>query len=121
MTERLEMLLGTRIRVLSPSKRSLVTVISESQKTGDSRRLSSTDKEILALSLDLGYELVTDDYSLQNLASKLGVPFRSFNQKGIKEVVTWKAQCTGCGKIFSAEVEECDICGKATKMKRAKE
>ncbi len=120
MGDRLELLLGTRIRVLSPSKRSLVTVMSESEKTGDSRRLSSTDKEVLALSLELGYELVTDDYSLQNLASVLGIPFRGLNQKGISTVVSWESRCTGCGKVFGADVEECDICGKPTKMKRAK-
>ena len=64
MGERLEMLLATKIRVSSPSKRSLDRVFKESETTGDSRRLSMTDKELLALALDLGYELLSDDYSI---------------------------------------------------------
>src|SRR5512137_2793654 len=62
MSERLEMLLATKIRVLSPSERSMKRVSKEAERTGDSRRLSETDKELLALALDLGYELLSDDY-----------------------------------------------------------
>jgi UPF0271 protein len=120
MEERLELLLATKLSVLSPSKRSLVRVISEGERTGDSRRLSSTDKEVLALALDLGYELLTDDYSLQNLAAALGIPFKGLNQKEIRRVVSWEARCVGCGKAFDAEVRECDVCGSPTKMRSTK-
>ncbi|UCE92113.1 MAG: nucleic acid-binding protein [Methanobacteriota archaeon] len=120
MEDRLDLLLETRVRVLSPSKHSLVRVISEGERTGDSRRLSSTDKEVLALALDLGYEIVTDDYSVQNLASALGIAFRGLEQKEIRSVVTWKAKCRGCGKVFDADVQECDVCGSPTSMKGGK-
>ena len=120
MEERLEMLLATRIRVLSPGKHSLTTVISEGERTGDARRLSATDKEVLALALELGYELVTDDYSVQNLASALGVRFRGVEQEGIARVISWKSKCVGCGKIFDAEIRECDVCGSPTKMKSSR-
>jgi UPF0271 protein len=118
MGERLELLLATRLRVSSPSKRSLERVIKEAEKTGDSRRLSITDKEILALALDLGYELLTDDYSIQNLARVIGVPCRGIDQKGIAEVFEWQAKCIGCGKVFPADVRQCDICGSQTKTRR---
>lgn len=118
MGDRLEMLLATRVKVLSPGRRSLSKVVAKGEETGDSRRLSSTDKEILALAMELGYEIVSDDYSLQNLASVLGIPFRSFDQRGIKEVMEWEAKCLGCGKRFPADVHECDICGSATKSTR---
>ena len=120
MEERLELLLATRIRVLSPSNGSLATVVSEGEKTGDARRLSTTDREVLALALELGYELVTDDYSVQNLASVLGVQFRGIEQQGITRVISWKCKCVGCGKTFDAEVKECDVCGCQTKMKRSR-
>ncbi len=120
MAQRLELLLATRIRVSSPSKRSLAKVESESQRTGDSTRLSETDKEILALALDLGYQLLTDDYSIQNLATVLGVPYRGFDQKGITKVLEWESKCGGCGKVFSAEVKECDVCGHPTRMRSRK-
>ena len=120
MEERLELLLATRVTVLSPSKHSLAKVISEGERTGDARRLSATDKELLALALELGYELVTDDYSVQNLASALGVRFKGIEQKGITRVISWKSRCVGCGKVFDAEVAECDVCGSSTKMKSSR-
>lgn len=118
MGERLEMLLATKVRVLSPGVRSLQRVNREAERTGDSRRLSETDKELLALALDLGYELISDDYSIQNLARVLGVPCRGMDQKGIAEVFEWQARCRGCGKMFSADVRVCDVCGSGTKVRR---
>jgi len=118
MGDRLELLLATKIRVSSPSKRSLDRVFKESEMTGDSRRLSMTDKELLALALDLGYELLSDDYSIQNIAKVLGVPCKGVDQKGISEVFEWQAKCIGCGKIFAADVRQCDVCGSQTKTRR---
>ncbi len=120
MKDRLELLLATRVKVLSPSKRSLARVLAESEKTGDSRRLSSTDKEVLALALDLSYQLVTDDYSIQNTAEVLGVPYKGIEQEGIRRVMHWGSRCVGCGKRFDSDVAECDICGSKTKTARRK-
>jgi UPF0271 protein len=120
MSARLELLMATRVRVSSPSDRSLRKVSVESEKTGDSRRLSEADKELLALALDLGYELITDDYSIQNLARAMGIPARGFDQKGITEVFEWQARCKGCGKLFPADVRVCDVCGTETRTRRKK-
>jgi UPF0271 protein len=120
MSARLELLMATRVRVSSPSDRSLRKVSEESEKTGDSRRLSEADKELLALALDLGYELITDDYSIQNLARAMGIPARGFDQKGIAEVFEWQAKCKGCGKLFPADVRICDVCGTETRTRRKK-
>jgi UPF0271 protein len=118
MGGRLEMLLETKIKVSSPTEQSMQRVIAEAEKTGDSRRLSVTDKELLALALDLGYELMTDDYSIQNLARVMGLPCRGMDQKGIAEVFEWQAKCKGCGKLFPADVRVCDVCGTETKTRR---
>lgn len=118
MGDRLELLLATRVRVSSPSTRSLERVEREAESTGDSRRLSATDKELLALSSELGYELISDDYSIQNLARVMGVPCRGLDQKGITEVFEWQAKCRGCGKAFPADVRVCDVCGSETKTRR---
>jgi UPF0271 protein len=120
MSARLELLMATRVRVSSPSERSLRKVNEESEKTGDSRRLSEADKELLALALDLGYELITDDYSIQNLARAMGIPARGFDQKGIAEVFVWQAKCKGCEKLFPADVRVCDVCGTETRTRRKK-
>jgi len=118
MAQRLELLMATRVRVSSPSERSLRRVNEESEKTGDSRRLSDTDKELLALALDLGYELMTDDYSIQNVARSMGIPVRGMDQKGIAEIFKWQAKCKGCGKLFPADVRVCDVCGSETRARR---
>jgi len=120
MSARLELLMATRVRVSSPSDRSMRKVSEESEKTGDSRRLSEADRELLALALDLGYELLTDDYSIQNLARAMGIPARGFDQKGIAEVFEWQAKCKGCGKLFPADVRVCDVCGTETRTRRKK-
>jgi UPF0271 protein len=118
MSQRLELLMATRVRVSSPSEKSLGRVKEESEMTGDSRRLSDTDKELLALALDLGYELMTDDYSIQNVARSMGIPVRGMDQKGIAEIFEWQAKCKGCGKLFPADVRVCDVCGSNTRTRR---
>ena len=118
MSQRLELLMATRVRVSSPSEKSLGRVKEESEMTGDSRRLSDTDKELLALALDLGYELMTDDYSIQNVARSMGIPVRGMDQKGIAEIFEWQAKCKGCGKLFPADVRVCDVCGSETRTRR---
>ncbi len=117
MGDRVEMLLETKIRELSPSILSVKTVREAAAKTGDSRRLSETDVEVLALALELGYQVITDDYSMQNLARTLGVETVAMEQAGIAEAVEWQAKCSGCGKAFPADVKICDVCGSPTKMK----
>ena len=118
MGERLELLLATRIRVSSPSLRSLGRIKQAAEKTGDSRRLSETDIEILALADELGYELLTDDYSIQNLARTIGISARGLDQRGISEVFEWDAKCRGCGKVLPANVKECPVCGSPTRSHR---
>ncbi len=118
MGERIDLLLDTKIRELSPSILSVKSVREAADRTGDVRRLSETDIEILAMAYELGYELVTDDYSIQNLARVLGVKTRGMEHAGIKEVFEWQAKCTGCGKVFDAQVKICDVCGSPTRVRR---
>ena len=87
MEERLELLLATKIRIASPSARALERVRREAKSTGDSGKLSETDIELLALAADLGYELLTDDYAIQNVARVMGIAARGLDQKGITQVL----------------------------------
>lgn len=118
MGERLELLLATRVRVSSPSRRSLEKVMEAAEKTGDSRRLSEVDIEILALAHELDYQLLTDDYSIQNVARTMGIDARGLDQKGIREVYEWDSKCRGCGKILPPNAKECPVCGSQTKAHR---
>ena len=117
MGVRLDLLLETKIRELSPSILSVKAVREAAAKTGDSRRLSETDIEVLALAQELGYQVITDDYSIQNLARVIGVETVAMEQAGITDSVEWHAKCSGCGKVFPADVKTCDVCGSPTKMR----
>jgi len=87
-------------------------------------RLSQTDRRLLALALQLrdrGLDpvVVSDDYSVQNTASKLGLGFRSRGARGIAKRLTWMTYCPGCKRTFDEDQEEnvCPVCGTGLKRK----
>jgi len=107
--------------VNSPSRESIVKTRAISTRTGDIGRLSKTDIEILALALDFSKEkdkepvILTDDYSIQNVANVLNIQFENISQQGIKKRFKWSYRCRGCGKKFEEYIKVCPICGAATK------
>ncbi|MFC2174728.1 hypothetical protein ACFLQ2_02550 [archaeon] len=64
--------------VKSPSPESVAAV-----KPKASPRLSKTDLQVLALAFELKQEIITDDYSLQASAKRLGIKFRPVIFPGI--------------------------------------
>lgn len=99
-----------------------------SKKSGDFERLSEFDREILALALDEVKDrkvvvILTDDYSIQNVATYLKIKFQSISQKGITKKFKWISRCQGCGKKFKDNISVCPICGSDTKkvVKNSKE
>lgn len=93
--------------------------------SGDLMRLSSTDKDIVALSLKHKRDgddvtTVTDDYSMQNALKLLNLKFKSVRTGGIKNTIQWKKLCKGCRKEYPSDtkLEECDICGSPIIRKR---
>jgi UPF0271 protein len=109
-----------KVKVVSPAPGSMEIIASAARETGDSSRLSPTDLELLALAREIGAEIWTDDYSIQNLAKYLNIPYRTMGTKGITRVVKWKYRCIGCGKNFSEEVPDCPICGSQVSTSRKK-
>lgn len=120
LTPPLEAFLETRVRIASPGAESLRRVMATAERTGDAHRLSSTDVRLLALALDVGATVVTDDYSIQNVARDLGVPYETVLEPGIKEEWTWSYRCRGCGKVWPEWHDECPTCGSALKTSRAR-
>jgi UPF0271 protein len=106
------------IKVSQATSVSLSKVKEAAKGTGDSARLSRTDTEILALALELKAAVATDDYSIQNLASVLGVEYMPMNMKGITKVVRWNYLCTGCGKVFKEPQPDCPVCGSPLRTTR---
>jgi len=85
--------------------------------TGELGELSDADIEILALAYELKGELFTDDYNLQNIATLLGLKFRTL-KKGIKKVIKWRYVCVGCGKKFETQPPDdvCPDCGSKVRL-----
>ncbi len=119
-TPQLDAVLATKVRVLSRSRESLEAVDEEARRTGDIARLSPADRGLLALARDLDATILTDDYSIQNVAARLGIPYERVVERGIQEVVEWRYRCTGCGRFFEEPTKECPVCGSRVRTTRAR-
>jgi UPF0271 protein len=108
------------LHVSEPSKDSVRAVRAAAERTGDDARLSQVDVEILALAKDLGGTLLTDDYSIQNVAQTINLPYHTVGAKGIKEVFRWKYRCTGCMRVWDKNYPECPVCGSPLRTTRSR-
>ncbi len=106
------------VTVTDPSRKSLDFIKKAAQATGDDARLSPVDMGLLALAKDLGATILTDDYSIQNLARYLKIEYSPVGIKGIKELIKWRYRCTGCGNIWDTNYRECPICGHTLRSSR---
>jgi UPF0271 protein len=77
--------------------------------------LSPADIDVLALALQTGAAVVTDDYAIQNVARHLGVAVIPLHQKGTSGI-RWRFRCTGCGK-YCREPGDCPVCGAPVKRR----
>jgi UPF0271 protein len=112
-----------KLKVKMPDKAFLKQIEASANVVGDVFFLSETDLQVLALALELktqGYSplIVTDDYSIQNVADQLHIEFASLATFGIRFRLQWIRYCPACHKRYSADYKltTCQICG--TKLKR---
>jgi len=112
-----------RLMVRTPRNSFLQEVREASKRVGDVRYLSEADLEVLALALELksmglNSLIVTDDYSIQNVANQIGVGFTSLMTYGIKFRFNWILYCPACHRKYSSDYKfkSCEVCG--TKLKR---
>jgi UPF0271 protein len=116
-----ELLKELGLQVHIPSQTSMDIVKKIAQDTGDDRRLSPADIEIVALAFDFHKKqnqdvvLLSDDYSIQNIASALHIKYEGIAQKGITKKFKWASRCPGCKRKFNDIIKICPICGTATK------
>jgi UPF0271 protein len=116
-----EFLKETGLKIHAPSPKAVNEVKKTAQETGDDRRLSTADIEIIAVALDINAEpdqeatILTDDYSIQNVATVLRIQFLGFSQHPITQKFKWVSRCPGCGKQFNEPVKICPICGTKTR------
>ncbi len=115
----LQALLQEGLKIEPPLEKDVNTVIEKAKSTGDYPKLSSADIDVLAKALQVRGTLVTDDYSVQNVAARLGVETKAIRQGQIKRVLTWRHRCVGCGRIYETEMT-CPVCGSEVRLKPIK-
>lgn len=113
-----------RLKVVSPEPGYVDEVRKAIAEMGEVGVLSESDSQLLALGLHLRAEglepvIVSDDYSVQNISSKLGMGFRSLATSGIRREFEWVVYCPGCYKTYADPQPEgiCPICGTELKRK----
>jgi UPF0271 protein len=116
-----------KLKVKAPSEEFLNKVEASAITVGDSFFLSETDMQILALALELkaaGYspQIVTDDYSIQNVATQMGIEFASLATFGIRRLLEWVRYCPACHREYPADYgsTRCAVCGTELKRKPRK-
>ncbi|MCW4006615.1 MAG: DNA-binding protein [Candidatus Bathyarchaeota archaeon] len=116
-----------RLWVQVPPQEVLERARAVASTVGDAYLLSETDMHVLALALQLKEEgkqprIVTDDYSIQNVATKMQLQFNALATHGIKRLLNWIRYCPACHKTYSANTKTttCTVCGTQLKRKPQK-
>lgn len=116
-----------KLRVRIPNEISLSKIKASATVVGDTFFLSETDLQVLALALELkaeGYTplIVTDDYSIQNVANQVGIEFASLATYGIRRRLHWIRYCPACHRKYPADSKQktCEVCGTPLKRKPVK-
>jgi len=116
-----------KVSIVKPKDSFFQEIIEASKKVGDMRYLSEADKQVLALALELKDSgltplIVTDDYSIQNVANKIGVEFSSLMTFGIKFRFKWILYCPACYRKYPSDYKSkvCEVCGTEIKRKPKK-
>ncbi len=116
-----------RLKVKAPDESFLKRAVASANIAGDAFSLSKTDLQVLALALELkasGYHplIITDDYSIQNVANQMMIEFASLATFGIRRRLLWVRYCPACHKKYPADskARTCEVCGTELKRKPAK-
>ncbi len=110
----------SKINVWQANPEQLKRVKEAARGTGDSS-LSKADLSVLALCLYIAAEgneaiLLSDDFAVENVASKLGIKARPLMTGGITTAAEWVFFCPACGKKYPKQRTDCLVCG--TKLEK---
>lgn len=113
-----------KLQLRTPANAFLEKVNESSKAVGDVLFLSEVDKQVLALALELksfGVNplIVTDDYSIQNVADQLGLEFGPLMTFGIRYRLNWTIYCPACHRQYPTDckLKKCEACGTELKRK----
>jgi UPF0271 protein len=105
-----------RLQIIEPNKKNTNFVLEKARNTGDLSELSKEDVSVLALCVQLNGELVTDDYTVSNVAKHLNLKVIPIMTKGISKVLDSVYICPACNKVVE-KISNCPICGSKLKKK----
>ena len=124
--------LQNNIHIQDPSPQAAKTIKKYAQKSGDIGALSEQDISIIALAIELReyfpnkcIELMSDDYSIQNVCRIISPPISiiNFEMKGISEFITWEVYCPSCYQLFAPEKlkSKCAECNVRLKRRKKRD
>jgi UPF0271 protein len=113
-----------KVKIGIPKLNYLERIKIQSKQAGDLLFLSHADNQVLALALQfkdagLDCEIVTDDYSIQNVANQLGIKFVPLMTFGIRFRFRWRIYCPACYRKYPTDFtsKQCITCGTQLKRK----
>lgn len=113
-----------KLKVRKPTENSLKKVKIASKKTGDLKFLSDADQQVLALAVELQDStrqpyIITDDYSIQNVANQMKIKFSPLTTMGINYKFNWILYCPACHHKYPADYTDknCEFCESMLKRK----
>lgn len=114
-----------KLRVKIPGEKYKREIERKAMITGDFSALSTEDKDLLALALELredvdqNVKIYTNDYSIENMCSKLDIPFSPIFKEGIKKMIIWEVYCPYCKLIYNPDdlTKKCERCGSSLKRR----
>ncbi len=109
-------LVSDRLEIIEAPPEIVSEIASKAGEVGELHRLSRADISILALAYWLknrSYDviLVTDDYSVQNIALHLKLVFMAVKTIGVKKMRKYEVYCPNCGWRGVTNSTYCPRCG----------
>jgi len=116
-----------KIEVIDPCEAHVKRILEVAKATGDLPYLTEADVDTLALALRYLEEgkkvtLISDDFSVQNVARKVGIPYKPIATQGIKYEISWVVYCPGCKAVYvkAGKIGVCPRCGHVLSRKAIK-
>ncbi|MBN1160090.1 MAG: hypothetical protein JXA43_02530 [Candidatus Diapherotrites archaeon] len=116
-----------KIKLQDPLPEYMEKAKSAAKESTDYPDLSEADFSVIALAIqfkeeNIEYQLLTDDYSVQNVAEHIGLNYDSLAHEKIKEKITWVWRCPKCRKTYqrNTDTRDCPDCEEKLEKKKFK-